>query len=276
MNSSAPFPHPPHHSDVPRGRWKAPSSASWDPAPEEASVAEDEVHVWAAGLDADTSQLEAYRCTISEAESARAARFFGGRERDRYVVSRGVLREVLGLYMGMTPREICLRVDRWGKPALTSLGDRRPLRFSISHSVDVLMVAVVARGQVGIDVEWIDQSLDWRPVAEQILPETEVSAVQKLPEAQQRAAFYSLWTQWEALSKAIGCGLTLPRTTIAPVSCHGILSGREHAILRGPQGALWRTRIFTPLHGYVAALAVEYPSVAQMKFYMAARPPRGA
>jgi phosphopantetheinyl transferase len=121
----------------------------------------------------------------------------------------------------------------------------------------------------------MDQTLDWIPVAEAILSRSERIALRDVPAVHRRSAFYSLWTRWEALSKAIGCGLSLPRATVVPVQVGGNLTGRQDTIWVGPGGGLWRTRIFTPLHGYVAALAVRSDSDSGMKFYLDPRRPRG-
>jgi 4'-phosphopantetheinyl transferase len=275
MNIPGLFRHSPRPCDVPKQTWQAPSSVTWDRAPGVPSIAKDEVHVWMAGLGADEAQLEACRRTISDTETARAERFFGSRDRDRYVASRGALREILARYTGKSPREISLCVDRWGKPALTSRVNGPPVQFSIGHSGDLLLIAVTVHGQVGVDVERIDQTLDWIPVAEVILSQSERIALRKIPAVYRRSAFYSLWTRWEALSKAIGCGLSLPRATVVPVHVGGNLTGRQDTIWVGPGGGLWRTRIFTPLHGYVAALAVRSVSDSGMKFYLDPRRPRG-
>jgi 4'-phosphopantetheinyl transferase len=231
--------------------------------------------VWAGWLRADEAQLEVCRCTISEAESARAARFFGPRDRDRYVAARGALREILSRYTGISPREISLWVDRWGKPALASEVNSSPVQFSIAHSGDLLLVAVTVHGQVGVDVERMDQTLDWIPVAEVILSQSERIALREVPAVHRRSAFYSLWTQWEALSKAIGCGLSLPRGAVVPVQAGGNLNGRRDNLWEGPEGGLWRARIFTPHSGYVAALAHRAHSASQVKFYLSVRPAWG-
>jgi len=273
MNITALFRHPPRPCDVPMGSWQDPKPVAWDRAPGEPSIAEGEVHVWAGGLRADEAQLEACRCTISEAESARAARFFRPRDRDRYVAGRGALRDILSRYTGISPREISLCVDRWGKPALASGVNRPPVQFSLGHSGDLLLVAVTVHGQVGVDVERMDQTLDWIPVAELILSRSERIALRQVPALHRRSAFYSLWTQWEALSKAIGCGLGLPRATVMPSQASGNLTGRQDNLWEGPGGGLWRARIFTPHHGYVAALADRAHSASQMKFYLSVRSP---
>jgi 4'-phosphopantetheinyl transferase len=188
-------------------------------------------------------------------------------------MSRGILRKILSIYIGMTPGEVPLSADRWGKPLLTSRDGAPPVHFNMSHSVDVLLVAVARGSQVGVDVEWIDPALDWAPIADFVLSRSDVRAIRNVPEVHRRAAFYSLWTQWEALSKAIGCGLSLPRTSAVSVGRLGNWAGHQHDNWEGPEGGQWRTRILTPRCGYVAALAVGPSSDANMKFHYVARPP---
>ena len=66
--------------------------------------------------------------------------------------------------------------------------------------------AVTAIGQVGVDLEPV------RPVAALVLarrwfPAPEAAWLAQLPPGQRDAAFLALWTQKEAIAKALGTGL---------------------------------------------------------------------
>src|SRR5258707_6570226 len=59
------------------------------------------VHVWAASLQVPRSFLAGFRETLSSQELDRAARFHFDEHRNRYVVGRGWLRQLLGAYLSI-------------------------------------------------------------------------------------------------------------------------------------------------------------------------------
>jgi 4'-phosphopantetheinyl transferase len=141
-----------------------------------------EVHSWCVHLDVPPDGL--YR-VLADDERARSARFRFERDRRRYIVAHGVLRRLLGRYLGVRPEELRFERNGFGKPALTPAFDGR-LRFNLSHSADVALVAVASDAEVGVDVE----------------------RVRALPElADDPQTFLDGWTRNEACVKAMGRGL---------------------------------------------------------------------
>src|SRR5262245_37170099 len=77
------------------------------------------VLVWTAVLD-DTAgrRFEQLARLLSSDESQRARRFRFERDRKRFIVCRGVLREILGTYLGKNPEAIVFSYGPQGKPYL--------------------------------------------------------------------------------------------------------------------------------------------------------------
>lgn len=147
-----------------------------------------QIHVWRAGLDAERWP-SAER--LPRAERDRAGRIQRPEARRRWVASRWALRVVLGRYLGEDPAAIALETGVRGKPALR---DRAvSLRFNLSHSRGLAVIAVAHGQEVGVDVEWIDPRRD-RP-----------------------EAFYARWTRREAVAKCLGAGIwaRAPESTVA-------------------------------------------------------------
>jgi 4'-phosphopantetheinyl transferase len=154
-----------------------------------------QIHVWRARLDAERWP-SAER--LPRPERARAARIQRPQARRRWVASRWALRGVLGRYLRRDPAAIELETGVRGKPALPDPAGS--LRFNLSHSRDLAVVAVARGREVGVDVEWID------------------------PRGDRPAGFYASWTRREAVAKCAGAGLW------APVSESGIaISGFDAA-----------------------------------------------
>ena len=84
-------------------------------------------------------------------------------ERDarRFTVSHGILRWVLGQYVGRDPATI-----RYGgqKPSLVGESGPHPIHFNMSHSGEMVVIGV-AGAPLGVDVECLNRRLDAESIA---------------------------------------------------------------------------------------------------------------
>jgi 4'-phosphopantetheinyl transferase len=170
-----------------------------------------ELHLWQARLDSDEWR-SAER--LPDEDRDRAARLEGTARR-RWVAGCWALRGVLGRYLAEEPAEIELRVGDRGKPMLVD--PRSSLRFNLSHSRDLALVAVARGREVGVDVEWIDPRRDVLALARRALGPAEARGVEEAPPQARPAAFHAAWTRHEAIAKCHGTGLRgpLPDSAVA-------------------------------------------------------------
>jgi len=182
-----------------------------------------EVHVWRAQLDRG-SWPSASRLPAGERERAAAIRRPGARE--RWVAARWTLRRVLARYLAVEdPAGVELESGPNGKPALPAPA---PLRFNLSHTGDVALVAVSDEREVGIDVEAIEPGRDVVALARLGLDESAAAAVREAPAERRVAAFYDAWVRREAIAKCSGAGLAGPPPSM-PVSVARLDAGPDHA-----------------------------------------------
>lgn len=125
--------------------------------------------------------------------------------RSRRTESRRALRRVLSAYLGEDPERIELRPGRGGKPELAS--PRHPLRFNLSHSGGLTLIAVALGREVGVDVEETGRARDFQRLARRWLGAGAAASVEAAPPARRAAAFYAAWTRHEAAGKCLGAGL---------------------------------------------------------------------
>ena len=135
------------------------------------------------------------------AEQQRATRFPAGRLRTRFLASRLLLRHLLGECLGLAPDQVQIARGETGKPYLAAGGD---LRFSQSHSDNLMLVAVSEQRELGIDVVHVDMSKVNPAMAPMVFSPRELAEWHSLPAGRRWPAFFTAWTQKEALLKATG------------------------------------------------------------------------
>src|SRR6266540_6060419 len=106
------------------------------------------------GEESGTSALS----LLSPAERDRAAKWKSERDRKRFVARCAFVRRTLGGLVGRPAETLGFQLGRCGKPYLSGgIGrageDGRALTFSVSHSENILGLAVASGREVGIDLE---------------------------------------------------------------------------------------------------------------------------
>lgn len=210
-----------------------PHSADWKTASAHPSLHPGEVHVWRARLDDGTAA--GWNDVLSSDECIRAERFHFPRDRARFIVGRGLLRTILGRYLDLPAAELRFAAGPNGKPELA--GACSALRFNLSHSDHLMLLAVTHARAVGIDLELIRPDIPFQALADHYFEPEDAWHLRLLPPAERAWKFYDLWTSTEARLKAAGTGLAEGLKIIAPDR--------------------WSLLKLTPAAGFAAALAVE-------------------
>ncbi len=209
---------------------------AWSPIAAVPPLGVDEVHVWAIPLDLDDETLRSLGEELAEDEQRRAAAFHAAAHRARFVAGRGSLRRILAGYAGEHAARIRFRYSPAGKPELDPATD---LRFNLSHSDALAVLAVTCGREVGVDVERVREDLDFGKIAERFLSEEENEELSTFPPESRHAAFFRCWTRREARLKSRGAGVF----------------GSPHVLDGGTPG--WRLCELAPTAGYVGAVTAE-------------------
>jgi len=222
----------------------------------------DGIDVWCASLDREPQRFYKF---LSQDEQARADRFYFERDRSRFIISRGLLRTILGYYLNIDPSKIQFCYGPHGKPALQSTFHKRVVHFNLSHSHDLALYAVSWNRQVGIDVEYIRPMLEAEHIANHFFSRDENTLIRTLPAAERTDLFFKIWTSKEAYLKAIGGGLTESLTQIE-ISLASTELTRIVSIDGDWRNALpWHLETLNPAPNYLAALVVQ-GSTSQIVF----------
>jgi 4'-phosphopantetheinyl transferase len=213
-------------------------------------LASNEVHSWCVALDVPPETSAGLDVTLSHDERNRSARLRFARDRRRFIAARGVLRDLLGRYLGTRPGQIRFTYNAFGKPELSpEFGSR--LRFNLSHSADLALIAITTEAGIGVDLEYIRPQPDHAEIARSFFSAAEVDQLNRLPSPLHTLAFFGCWTKKEAYVKACGEGLAIPLTSFSvPMA-----TDPTHTLV--DLGRPWSLYTLQPVPGYVGALAIE-------------------
>src|SRR5215510_15434116 len=135
-----------------------------------------QVDLWCARLDVGVEVVAKLYASLSPDEKARADRFHFARDRSRFVVSRGALRELLGGYLRITPAFVRLAYDEKRKPCLQTdpnLPSPMRVRFNASHSESLAVFAFSRELELGVDIEYVQRDMDYEAILEHQFTEAE-------------------------------------------------------------------------------------------------------
>lgn len=223
----------------------------WRSPPEKLTLPMDEVHVWRANLQ-DTDAIETYYVLLSLDEQERANRFYFPKDRNRYVIARGILRFILSRYLDLLPQDLQFCYSPTGKPFLAHSSDL-PLCFNLSHSGQWALYAVAWRN-VGIDVEQICLERDCEGIAERFFAASEQADLNQLSPELRHQAFFNAWTRKEAFLKATGQGLTISLDQIVVSLMPNAPTQILHTGWNPAEASRWSIRALEVGNEYAAAV----------------------
>ena len=210
--------------------------------------------VWIARVSQARDSLIFLEPCLDTRDRERAARFRFPEDRARFVLGRGLLRKCLGHYLHQAPETIELAYADRGRPVFPH---DETVQFSVSHTHDLVAIALTADARIGIDLECVEPRLDLPELAKQIFSEEDLLTFQALPASEAPAAFFRAWTRKEAYLKACGEGITerLRQISVSfgPEGAGVIKDAREESATK-----TWRVLALPVPADYMGSLACDH------------------
>jgi 4'-phosphopantetheinyl transferase len=184
----------------------------------------------------------------------KAGRLLDPRKKVNSLACRALLRETLGAYLGIRPDKLHFAAGAHGKPYLAAeSANNAPLHFNLSHSGSLFLLAIAADREIGIDVEQLRDETHYPEIARLAFSQREQEELFRLPEHQQRIAFYRCWTRKEACLKASGAGFSIPSNSFDV----NVLPDAPATLTSPNSLSRWILRDISVPEDYCAALAVK-------------------
>lgn len=241
-----------------------PSNSSpdlWDAPARAGALRGGAVEVWRLDLRQSRRIVEVFSHQISGAERARASRFRQVSDHDAFVLTRGVLRQLLSAYLArdgqaVSAEAVELARGAHGKPRVARLRASDSLEFSVSHSGDYALLGFGRNGAIGVDIERVDSRRNIELIVEHHFTPNEAAAVRgesdKGSKASQVELFYRFWTRKEAYIKALGEGMSLDLRSFEV----GLQPGANLAWSARDDAARWRFYGLNPGGGHLGAICM--------------------
>lgn len=234
-----------------------PVFSSFAHPPSDLELPHHEIHIWLADLDESGSQLDKLVKTLSVDERMRAANYHFERDKKRYLLRRGILRAILGLYLQVEPDRVSFQYSRYGKPALADTFGDEMLHFSLSHSDNIALYAFTRHCEIGVDIEHLSEVSEKEMIAKRFFSRKEYDSLRSLPEEQKRESFIRGWTCKEAFIKALGEGLSHELDDFEV----SMIPGEPAKLMKvkgdSEEASRWTIQYLKPDPEYVGAFAVK-------------------
>lgn len=173
------------------------------------SIDQSELHLWRIPLEEAAEAVDVLHKQLSEQEQLRTAKFFREQQATQFVICHAALRDILARYLDVDPREIQYESNDYGKPCLLS-GTAGDLRFNLTHSSPLAVVAVSRGADVGVDIEKVREIRSFASMLQRCLSDSERKDLCNLQEDERHRHFLRFWTHKEAYLKTVGVGLRQP------------------------------------------------------------------
>ena len=213
--------------------------------------------MWRVDLALPEPTVSQLRDLLSTEEAARAERFRFPADQRRFVVAHAAVRSILGVCLDADPGRLAFSAAGGGKPFLAGPGTAGAVRFNLSHSRDLALVAVSRGREVGVDLEDGQGGRDFEGIAGRYFSKVERTTIEGLAPDQRQAAFLRGWVLKEAYLKAGGDGLRRRLddfdVTLGDEEPPRLLQARD----RPGDESRWTLCFLRPNPEFVAALAVE-------------------
>jgi 4'-phosphopantetheinyl transferase len=206
---------------------------------------DENINIWRVCVSENVSFIDSFLAFMKPEEIARANRYFHAKDRNRYIISRGLLRNILGNYLKQQPAEVEFKIGPNKKPFVVNNG-KDSLQYNISHAGDWILLAI-SNSDVGADTEVVDNGFDYEEVIKEYFGSEEITYIKQSTPAER---FFTLWTRKEALTKATAKGID-NNLKLIPV-LDGIHSISSHIISSAND---WLISSFKLNNQYVGSIA---------------------
>jgi 4'-phosphopantetheinyl transferase len=221
------------------------------------TLSNNDIHLWFVNINDihDPAILKHYQAILSSTERERNQRFIFEKDKKRHLITRALVRSVLSeYYESIGPKDWCFTENNYGKPEISSEMLIQPLTFNLSHSDNMIVLALTREQEIGVDIESLEQSVPTHELAKHTFAPAEYQQLKALSDRDFHSRFFDFWTLKEAYIKACGLGLSIQLDSFAFSldKAHIDISFEQSRLDQPEQWQFWQ---IIPNQAYKVALA---------------------
>ncbi len=196
----------------------------------------------------------AFAAVLDDDERARAERFRFKVDKVTFTAAHALTRCTLSEINGRPPSSWTFRIGPYGKPAAVIDRAEPNVRFNLSHTKGLAIVAATIGREIGVDAEKTTRPAPLE-IADHRFTRQERDLLLQRAGRGRDVAFFSIWTLKEAYMKALSRGMDLPLDSFE-VSLDPARLVRSDQDKTWERWQFWQGRIGA---SHIVALAVDWP-----------------
>jgi phosphopantetheinyl transferase len=174
-----------------------PKFINWETKLNSAFEHENTIDVWKIPVLSGKSQIK----ILSDEDQSRLGKIHSNDARAVFYSSRVYLKNILAGYVNLPLEQLHFSKHPSGKPFIKNTA----VEFNLSHSGQMILLAVTQSDAVGIDVEKNRAVKNWRKIAEKVFSKSQLNELQNSKKPAE--AFCRIWTEFESIQKMTGNGV---------------------------------------------------------------------
>lgn len=194
---------------------------------------------------------------LSQEELFRSSEFLNESHQINYTLAHQYLRWVLSRYLLIDPSDIILKKSSFGKPYICQTQNKKNIKFSLSHSDNLVLIGLGIQNELGVDIERVKPIKELNNLAKHCFTIHEINEFLSTSHDQKTMTFYHGWTKKEAYLKALGVGLNKEiQSFTIPILAQGMVSVFDNDDLK--KRGDWKVMALQPFlsSGNIGALAI--------------------
>lgn len=160
-----------------------------------------EIHIFRGDLNLPEILVPHAVAWLDNSEIHRSVQYACPKESNRFVFGQALLRALFSRYLNKSPEKVRFSPTNEGKPFL--LGGEN-LKFNLSHSEELFILAISKKIDLGIDVEKSRSIRYLDDVISYSFSRSEISELMATEDSEKQRRFFRTWVRKEAVVKAIG------------------------------------------------------------------------
>lgn len=213
------------------------------------------IDLWLTNLNLSHDVINKFEGYLDKADTGQIKKLKFEYLKKRAIITKGLLRLLIGNYLNLNPAELVFAYNEFGKPFIND--NLNELQFNISHSDDMAVFAFSRSGEIGADIEKVKVIDDMQGVMNICFTGYEKDWFNDINAESRVESFYKVWTIKEAFIKAIGRGFSFDPKDVELTNESGNqmlirkINSNEFA------GKKYRVKTIDGIPGYIISLVYE-------------------